>query len=237
MRAGLQVNWRDKASYAYATKLSGLGWAWEFLRRNPRFREDFAKTAVPARTKPQPAGSTLRRWGLLRADSPDRNGAVADIFWDPAVCSHVLPLIAAATAPGAPRHVLIREGARRLQLVIQYTPWLAQDELLTQALIPRDALRRRQRLLASLNAYIFTGHLLEHPFENVPGAMRLTNVAQALDGALSNAAHREIAAAVYGERRVLTTWNDPGDHLRDAVRRSINRGRNLINGGYWRFLR
>ncbi|MES0220022.1 DUF2285 domain-containing protein [Mesorhizobium sp. C280B] len=29
---------------------------------------------------------------------------------------------------------------------------------------------------------------------------------------------------------------DPGDHLRDSVRRAVRRGRSLMNGGYKRFL-
>lgn len=32
-------NWRDSASYEYTLSLSKLGWAWEFLRRNPNFRK------------------------------------------------------------------------------------------------------------------------------------------------------------------------------------------------------
>ncbi|MFN3225794.1 MAG: transcriptional regulator domain-containing protein [Hyphomicrobiales bacterium] len=33
---------RDAGAYAGTSRLIRLGWAWEFLRRNPRFREEFS---------------------------------------------------------------------------------------------------------------------------------------------------------------------------------------------------
>jgi len=240
MRAGLQVNWRNKASYAYATKLSGEGWAWEFLRRNPRFQADFARSAAQS-ASPRPrsiaAPTILKRWGILHADSLEHNGATAQVFWDPAVCRSVLQLVAPAPMLVAPRNVLVCEDARRLQLAIRHCPWLEESELLTSALISPDELRRRQRSLACLTAYVFTGHLPSHLFPHLAESARLARVAQALDGASSGAPHREIAEAVFGERRVIASWNDPGEHLRDAIRRSIARGKTLMNGGYRHFLR
>ena len=239
MRAGLQVNWRNKASYAYAEKLTGLGWAWEFLRRNPRFREECAQS----QTRPAASGKAPRaifppsKWGVLRTDSLDHTAAEANVFWDPTVCQYVLPVLSATPAiPASPHHVLLCEGDRRLQLAVQYCPWLAEGVLLTSALSSPPEFRRHQKAIACLNAYVFTGHLPRRLFEHQPASSRLVDVAQALDGALSNASHREVAVAVYGERRALG-WHDPGDHLRDSIRRAINRGRYLMNGGYRRFLR
>jgi hypothetical protein len=243
MSAGLRVNWRDKASYAYAANLNGLGWAWEFLRRNPRFRQAYAQSESPPTNAAEPKSSALalRRWGVLRADAPDRNAAVAKVFWDPSICAHVLPIAGPTVhdvgAPGAPHHVLVCEGDRRLQLVVRHLVSLEDDEWLTPAIMTQGCQRRRQAALASLNAYAFTGHLPAHAVRLQPGTPRLAHVVQALDGALSEASHREIACAIYGERRVLSTWSDPGEHLRDTIRRSINRGRHLMNGGYKRFLR
>jgi hypothetical protein len=239
MRAALQVNWRNKASYGYAAKLTGLGWAWEFLRRNPRFREECAQSQA----RPTTGGKVPRaifppsKWGVLRADSLDQTATGANVFWDPAVCRHVLPVLSATPSIAAPpRHVLLCEGDRRLQLFVEYHPWLAEDVLLTSALTSPAAFRRHQHAIACLNAYVFTGHLPKRLFEHQPASSRLVDVAQALDGALCNASHREIAVAVYGERRAVA-WHDPGDHLRDSIRRAINRGRHLMNGGYRRFLR
>lgn len=61
-------------------------------------------------------------------------------------------------------------------------------------------------------------------------------VLRALDGSIAGASHREIGIVLFGKARVERDWADPGDHLRDIVRRAIKRGRSLMNGGYKRFL-
>src|SRR5689334_15892912 len=38
-----EPNWKVDADYAYTAQLDDQGWAWEFLRRNPEYREDWAK--------------------------------------------------------------------------------------------------------------------------------------------------------------------------------------------------
>ena len=40
-------NWRDQASYADLQRLDRRGFAWEYLRRNPRFREEAAAAVMP----------------------------------------------------------------------------------------------------------------------------------------------------------------------------------------------
>ena len=35
-------DWRNQSSYAYTGRLTRLGWAWEFLRRNPLFQRELA---------------------------------------------------------------------------------------------------------------------------------------------------------------------------------------------------
>ena len=38
----LPLNWRDPADYAFTEALAGAQWAWEFLRRNPEYRREWA---------------------------------------------------------------------------------------------------------------------------------------------------------------------------------------------------
>lgn len=65
-------DWRDSKAYDYTAKLTRLGWAWEFLRRNPQFCDDLARLLEDVeqiesdiadamfRTKVE-----LSRWGVL----------------------------------------------------------------------------------------------------------------------------------------------------------------------------
>lgn len=36
-------NWKNASDYAFTSSLDDLGWTWEFLRRNPTYREDYGK--------------------------------------------------------------------------------------------------------------------------------------------------------------------------------------------------
>ena len=36
------MDWRREESYAFTANLDGTGWAWQFLRRNPEYRRDYA---------------------------------------------------------------------------------------------------------------------------------------------------------------------------------------------------
>ena len=238
-----QPDWRNKESYAYTVNLTRLGWAWEFLRRNPRFQADVRQEL--------PAGdggrrNDLRRWGVLRADTPSKNAHDAKVFWDPNACSHVLPLLAAHSAvpvsrdrliSGRVSHVLICDGGRRLQLSVRICAVPKPENLLTEAIVGPTESACRWRTLICFNEYLYSGHLPWRHFRSERTAGRLAHVAQALDGALSNASHREIAIALYGRVRVSDGWNDPGEYLRDGVRRALRRGRLLMTGGYRHFLR
>ncbi|MER9223599.1 DUF2285 domain-containing protein [Mesorhizobium sp. M0644] len=87
-----------------------------------------------------------------------------------------------------------------------------------------------------LNGLRSTGRLQSRFFPTEPRRTRLRRVLRALDGSIAGAPHREIGLALFGRTRVEQDWADPGDHLRDSVRRAVRRGRSLINGGYKRFL-
>jgi hypothetical protein len=243
MRTERQPDWRNTETYAYTANLTRLGWAWEFLRRNPRFQADFRQSSDIGGAGRH---GDLRRWGVLRADDPTKNGLDAKVFWDPDACAAVLPLVAGQNAsPVDTRrvvkhgvsHVLLCDGGRRLQLSVQVCAQPMPDNLLTDAVVlPRER-PHRWRSLICFNEFLFSGHLSRRHFRTERMARRLVSVVQALDGAMSDAPHRDIAIALHGRVRVSCDWNDPGEYLRDGVRRAIRRGRLLMNGGYRQFLR
>ncbi|MDZ5698674.1 DNA -binding domain-containing protein [Chelativorans sp. M5D2P16] len=91
-------------------------------------------------------------------------------------------------------------------------------------------------VLECLNALHATEQLPDRLFPPEARGNRLRFVLQALDGSLAGASHREIATALLGKQRVQADWTDPGDHLRDRIRRAIRRGHMLMNRGYRDFL-
>lgn len=68
-------DWQDNRAYDYTEHLTRLGWAWEFLRRNPDFQRDLATVLSLAErsvtgsgivlTRLPTSAGLLLRWGLL----------------------------------------------------------------------------------------------------------------------------------------------------------------------------
>ncbi|MCT7378245.1 DUF2285 domain-containing protein [Chelativorans sp. EGI FJ00035] len=138
--------------------------------------------------------------------------------------------------PEGRQHVLLHEDERHLQLSLTQGNLLRPARLLTDAVAPPDRARHHLKALGCLNDLHTRGRLSARYFPVEPRHARLRFVLRALDGALAGASHRDIAVALFGHARVRADWSDPGDHLRDRVRRAIKRGYALMNGGYRRFL-
>jgi hypothetical protein len=64
-----------------------------------------------------------------------------------------------------------------------------------------------------------------------PGAMQALHTLQALDAAQAGASLREIAEGLFGATEVAADWH-ADSALRARVRRLVQRGRALVNGGY-----
>ncbi|RTM05691.1 MAG: hypothetical protein EKK31_15125 [Hyphomicrobiales bacterium] len=67
-------DWQDDETYAYCAQLTSLGWAWEFLRRNPLFLRDLAVIShriEPSRSRAVTVTTLatlaidLSSWGLI----------------------------------------------------------------------------------------------------------------------------------------------------------------------------
>ena len=65
-------DWRATASYDYTARLTRRQWAWEFLRRNPTFRQDLVASLQNAEMAVLVEGvqfvrvtADMSRWGVL----------------------------------------------------------------------------------------------------------------------------------------------------------------------------
>ena len=54
----------------------------------------------------------------------------------------------------------------------------------------------------------------------------------ALDGHLAGRSYRDIAEVLYGKERVGSHWTDDTRWMKSKVRRAVERGIALMNGGY-----
>jgi hypothetical protein len=257
--------WRK--SYAHVFQLPALGCAWEFVRRNakleaawsalkPAWQESVADHGLKIVHAPPDMASSSSSW--LWASSFD-DATQASVIWDPASTAHVLKVVALpprmalggqvldleflttektlfVTADGQ-QQLLLRDGTRSLQLDIRGAPITEPVALFADTAVPENRPDAHLALLRCFSALRLTGDLPKDCLAPHPYAKRAALVLVALDGYLAGVAHRDIAVAMYGLERVDRDWSDPGEHLRDGVRRAIARGVALMEGGYRIFLR
>lgn len=200
-------------------------------------------------------GWTCRAGVWCFADSPGRDAAV---FWSPSECPHVLPAIAMPPSSWSPerpfdferlrcrtilletadglQHVMLQNDAGKLQLAIFGADVRRPVWLHVEAVWSKRHVGYRLRALQCLNALSADGQLPIRLFPPEARGRRLCFVIRALDASLAGALHREIAEVLIGKERVNADWADPGNHLRDRIRRAVRRGHALMTGGYRDFL-
>lgn len=239
--------WHPVAAYLYVLHLDGPSLAWEYLRRNPEYRQDWH------RRRSQQA----RHWGLRLLEDPDLDArdAQPDWFPDPPGVVHVYPDIDPPhdappfrlwDLPGEKR--LLHDGRRLLlsHRVDGRTRCLALSPELEDGMAHVYAVRgSRQMLTRWRNAEIAFAMLDERQTQRHgiaitggrPGRTALLHLRtlQALDGVQAGASQRQIATVLYGAEAVASRWHSDGQ-LRAHVRRLIARGRRLMQGGYRRLL-
>jgi len=239
--------WHAVAAYLYVLHLDGPSLAWEYLRRNPEYRQDWQRRRV----------EQAQCWGLRLLEDPDLDARDVhpDWFPDPPGVVHVYPdadppLDALPfrlwDMPGEKR--LLHDGRRLLLFhrVGGRTRCLALSPELEDGMAHVYAVRAsRQMLTRWRNAEITLAMLDERQTQRCgadtagdrPGRTALLHLRtlQALDGVQTGASHRQVAEVLYGVAAVAERWYSDGQ-LRAHVRRLIVRGRRLMRGGYRRLL-
>ena len=251
--------WPSAETYRWMAALSRLGWAWEFLRRNPAYIRAFHGPGRTALAIDLDGKDAALVWGLLRFEDPFFDARKANVFWQLDVCREILPLAASLMQRGTKvntlrldnlqcrstvhslgddqrRDVLFAQDGRFLQLAIFGDTPLAEALLLTPALPTSTDRASRFLAVRRLADLVGSGSLRASLYPRERRAPRLMRVAQALDGWLADASYREIAVALFGVARVERDWRGSGEHLRDQVRRAVRYGRDLMEGGYRQFL-
>lgn len=56
--------WRNASAYDYINQLDPASMAWEFLRRNPAYRQEYASALRADTLDPDAAAALAQRWGL-----------------------------------------------------------------------------------------------------------------------------------------------------------------------------
>ena len=123
------------------------------------------------------------------------------------------------------------------QIAVTGASLLKPVHLLTEAILDPKNAGLRLKALQCFNDLRATGRLVRSHIPAQPSSPRMRMVIQVLDGALAG---RPIATSpwrLFGKARVEKEWDNRNRFLRDRIRRAVKRGRDLMNGGYLKFLR
>lgn len=61
-------DWRDESAYDYVVDLNSSELAWEFLRRNSSYQDDYSR--LTSSSNPLDLSAFLERWGLCFRHRP-----------------------------------------------------------------------------------------------------------------------------------------------------------------------
>ena len=79
-----EESWRSEAAYDYIDKLTPGDLAWEFLRRNPDYRQSYQELAAVGRLSEDIAREFSEQWGLRFRRGPSQFRAHPADLLDPA---------------------------------------------------------------------------------------------------------------------------------------------------------
>ncbi|PVM82090.1 DUF2285 domain-containing protein [Caulobacter endophyticus] len=216
------------------------GLAWEFLRRNPGYRADYAHWRCA------PEAPIDRRWGLRFAADPQLAAEDAQVFWLPEVAPGVVLRLERRTGEdGSAAHRALPKGllVRAEDGLHLRTDWGLQvlvrgedrpDAPLFVALSFDEHLRLRVRAIDALER-LAAGRPPPKSHLSAAQLARIGRCLTALDGDLAGDSYRQIAGRVFGLAALAREpWKTAT--VRAATIRLVQTGRGLMNGGYFKLL-
>ena len=257
---------RRLEDYAYTKGLDRPGWAWEFLRRNATYVGDFESHSATVQlvTKHpidvmvfqlQERVELAEKWGLAAFTNPTRPAQDTVLFWLPSYMNSIVQCHAKPADDNHKHHVnlpqfkgqkfvlltsageylVIRDQSKTARLIITGKSILTGDCVFTfsfegieNAISRLDALRDLQRFMSCSPKFLT-------PVWS--SNCKYRDYLVALDGHLAHRTYRDIAEVLYGSERVKDVWTNETRHLKDKVRRAVQAGIELMNGGYVNLLK
>jgi len=249
------AEWRNAAAYASLQQADRSLFAWEWLRRDPRYRD---AAAFAQKVKPQRGtGRSPGVWGLHAFENPEVGVPEARPLWRGDVHPLVLKGVAQpATASadtvefgklaefaslqhglGGEQHLLLSDGLRTIRLDLAGAGVLLAGPVelhyrLFGLRSAAGAVLALRRLLALCESGRFSRSL--HPRE--ARAARWILELRVHDALASGAGQREIAAVLLSQTAAESRWRINVPSVRLQVQRLVRSARSRLGNGYRAFL-
>lgn len=134
-------------------------------------------------------------------------------------------------------HLLIGDGRCQLRLDVRSGTVLHGPVRLRYDLTGTAAVETKLLTLRRLLALLRLGHIPRTLVPTDRRARRWMMALRAWDAQMAGAAHRDIAAALFGQATVDADWTRGSGYLRCRVQRLIRLGNKLVRGGYRQLLK
>jgi hypothetical protein len=252
---------KEKKDYAYTRGLDKPGWAWEFLRRNPVFQlsAEEANTAHPLTCKHVDGTHIYKAdephheaemWGLNVFPNLLTSAVDGAIFWHPGALSAHLRLRLTPSSGNTDeafalgdfkcrKAILYQAGEEQLVLQrgMESVRLTAYGQSLldpcVHAIFEIEGFAKAQTSMAALLKLSKLRHMTEEkPQVNAWHDAKWHDYLIALDGHLAGRSYRDIAEVLYGSDRIGPYWTDDSRGYKSKVRRAVECGLALMNGGY-----
>lgn len=240
----MKTDWRSPESYADMTNLMPREVAWEFLRRNPVYREEYEKSQ---RLEGDEADKFAHRWGLRFGVDPEITASEAGIFWLHADCASVIMLAGTtpATASSAfslsglseffkcreavdGAHILIKEKGYKFQIYVSSIGDWRENLHLN---IPLNGYEQLRCEVTGRFCRFYNGDKPLRIRRSGGVYERLRDSLRVLDGSLAGATYREITEVLLGSRRMKDeVWKTSS--ARGVTIRLMRQANGLMTGGY-----
>jgi type VI secretion system activator RovC-like protein/transcriptional regulator len=251
-----EFDWRSPTAYKKMQNAESADFAWEYLRRNSDYRQDYRNQQNVGFGSIVAADPTFRqRWGFLFAADPDQAFDAQAIFWAPEMLPTVLRVGSGRAAAywrpydvdvgelsGADLrrasdgwHAVFRLGGATHRLWLQGLPAKSAPLILELPLDTDFDLQSRAayRLWSAIGKRTLAGSHSSLPLQR---RQRLTLAIRALDGRIEGNSYRTIAVGLFGANRI-PEWSWKTHDLRNRTIRLVQTGLSLMRGGYRTLLR
>ena len=150
---------------------------------------------------------------------------------------HFGSLATVLRSPDGHEHLLLSDGAHHLHIDVTAGSLLDGPVRFRYELSGFKHIEAKTLTLRRLMLLHRLGRFPSGLFPPERRARRWAMALQAHDAVRAGASHREIAAALFGEKTVREDWYGRSDYLRLRVQRLVRMADKLVNGGYRDLLR
>lgn len=248
-------HWGDAASYAELLRSDRAAFAWEWLRRQPTFR-DAALDAIGRREGDGSAEEAKAlAWHLHRFEDPRLPAMLARPVWAASAHPWVLGAFAERSGPDedsfvleqfmalakivesrAAQHLLLSDGYRSIRLDVTGVSLVSPPVRLLFDVSGIRALERPLLVLRRLRSLAIGRRFSVSLHPQVRQARRLVTLLRAFDALDAGASHADIAAGILSRDFDRQRWRVHSPSLRSRAQRLANAARRMGNGEFWRLL-